>query len=51
VNIQREKVKLLAEKNVVKEAVDKELFSVLGLAQGEHESVEFQVVKLTEAIH
>jgi hypothetical protein len=35
---------------VVKEAVNKELLSVPGLAQGEHESVKVQVVKLTKAI-
>jgi hypothetical protein len=50
VNIQREKDQLLAEQTAVKEAVNKELHSMPGLAQEEHESVEVQVVKLTEAI-
>jgi hypothetical protein len=50
VKIQREKDQLLAEQTVVKEAVNKALRSVPGLAQEEHESVEVQVVKLAEAI-
>jgi hypothetical protein len=50
VKIQREKDQLLAEKTAVKEAVNKTLHSVPGLAQEEHESVEVQVVKLAETI-
>jgi hypothetical protein len=50
VKIQREKDQLLMEQTVVKEAVNKSLRSVPGLAQEEQESVEIQVVKLAEAI-
>jgi phosphopantetheinyl transferase (holo-ACP synthase) len=50
VKMQREKDQLLAEQTAAKEAVNKALHFVSGLAQGEHESVEVQVVKLAEAI-
>jgi hypothetical protein len=50
VKIQREKDQLLVEQTAVKEVVRKALRSVPGLAQEEHEAVEVQVTKLTEAI-
>jgi hypothetical protein len=50
VKIQREKDELLIEKIVVKEVVSRELHSVSGLAQEEHEAVKVQVMKLAEAI-
>jgi hypothetical protein len=50
VKLQREKDQLLAEQNVVKEAMNKSCRSVPGLAQEEQESVEVQVAKLAETI-
>jgi hypothetical protein len=48
--IQEEKCQLLAEKNAIKEAVTKSLFSISGLAQEEPESTDMKVGKLIEAI-
>jgi hypothetical protein len=48
--LQKEKKQLLAKQNVVKEVVTKEIFSVLGLAQEELESIDMQVGKLVESI-
>jgi hypothetical protein len=48
--IQIEKEKLLVEKTVVKEVVNKSCHSVSGLVQEDQESVKVQVVKLAETI-
>jgi hypothetical protein len=48
--MQKEKDQLLAEENMVKEAVTKALLSVLGLAQEREDSIEIQLGKLVEAI-
>jgi hypothetical protein len=48
--IQKGKYQLLTEQTAVKEAVTKELFSVVGSTQEEHKEVEVQVTKLAKAI-
>jgi hypothetical protein len=48
--LQREKEQLLTERAMVKEVVSKACHYVPGLAQEEQESVEAQVVKLTEIL-
>ena len=50
VKIQREKDQFLTEQIAIKEAVNKELHSVSGLAQEEHEVFQVQVMKLVEVI-
>jgi hypothetical protein len=50
VQIQQEKEQLLVEQVRVKEAVNRALFSVMGLEQMEEDLVVNQVVKLAEAI-
>jgi hypothetical protein len=50
VNIHRKKDELLIEKIAVKEVVSRSLRFVPSLAREEHEIIEFQVMKLAEAI-